>query len=379
MFDLKRLFAPLEGVSLEDLEIYVVGGAVRDSLLGLTPKDIDFVAVGTTPETFLELGFRQVGQDFPVFLHPENQAEIALARTERKTKKGHKGFVVHADPSVALKTDLLRRDFTINAMALSRAGDLVDPYGGEDDLKSRQLRHVSGAFNEDPLRVLRGVRFLAQLGRFEFHIAQDTVLLMQAMSQSLRELSVERIIVELDKMLASNDPELGLRYLNHLGITDTLAPALNIVPDQFIGQSTDVRLAEWLLLNRPTIECIERYGKEFRLTNKRVLFLKAATRLKDLTFEDARVCLDVFVQIGWLRGNPPDKDLDRLLVELDDSSPMTIPVRHWLAIRERLRGVSVEHLIKEGLSGKALRDAIYNERLTVLSTEISAPGTAPGL
>ena len=98
MFDLKRLFAPLEGVSLEDLEIYVVGGAVRDSLLGLTPKDIDFVAVGTTPETFLELGFRQVGQDFPVFLHPENQAEIALARTERKTKKGHKGFVVTQIP-----------------------------------------------------------------------------------------------------------------------------------------------------------------------------------------------------------------------------------------------------------------------------------------
>ena len=379
MFDLKRLFAPLEGVSLEDLEIYVVGGAVRDSLLGLTPKDIDFVAVGTTPETFLELGFRQVGQDFPVFLHPENQAEIALARTERKTKKGYKGFVVHADPSVALETDLLRRDFTINAMALSRAGDLVDPYGGEDDLKSRQLRHVSGAFNEDPLRVLRGVRFLAQLGRFEFHIAQDTVLLMQAMSQSLRELSVERIIVELDKMLSSNHPELGLRYLNHLGITDALAPALNIIPVQFISQMTDVRLAEWLLLNRPTIECIEHYGKEFRLTNKRVLFLKAATQLKDLTFEDARVCLDVFAQIGWLRGNPPDKDLDRLLVELDDSRPMTIPVRHWLEIRERLRGVSVEHLIEEGLSGKALRDAIYNERLTVLSTEISAPGTAPGL
>ena len=118
MFDLKRLFAPLEGVNLEGLEIYVVGGAVRDSLLGLTPKDIDFVAVGTTrniPRTRLPAG--RTG--FPVFLHPENQAEIALARTERKTKKGHKGFVVHADPSVALKTDLLRRDFTINAMALS--------------------------------------------------------------------------------------------------------------------------------------------------------------------------------------------------------------------------------------------------------------------
>ena len=129
--DLKCLFAPLAGIDLDHLEIYVVGGAVRDSLLGLTPKDVDFVAVGTTPETFLELGFQQVGQDFPVFLHPKSHAEIALARTERKTHKGHTGFVVHADPTVTLETDLLRRDFTINAMAVSRTGELIDPYGGK--------------------------------------------------------------------------------------------------------------------------------------------------------------------------------------------------------------------------------------------------------
>ena len=137
--------------------------------------------VGTS-ETLLELGFQQIGQDFPVFLHPKSHAEIALARTERKTHKGHTGFIVHADPAVTLETDLLRRDFTINAMAVSRTGELIDPYGGEKDLQSHQLRHASGAFSEDPLRVLRGIRFLAQLGAFEFQIAPETRSMMQSMS-----------------------------------------------------------------------------------------------------------------------------------------------------------------------------------------------------
>ncbi len=379
MFDLTRLFAPLKGVDLDGLEIYVVGGAVRDSLLGLTPKDVDFVAVGATPDTFLNLGFQQVGQDFPVFLHPKSHVEIALARTERKTHQGHTGFAVYADPSVTLEMDLLRRDFTINAMALSRTGDLIDPYDGQNDLKTRQLRHVSDAFTEDPLRVLRGIRFLGQLGRFKFHIAPETESIMRAMSSTLAELSVERIIVELDKTLASSCPELGLQHINHLGITDVLAPALSITPDQFMCQSADARLAEWMILNRPTIECIEHYAKEFRLTNKRIAFLKAVTRLKDLPFEDAKRCLDVFGQLGWLRGNPPDTDLDRLLIEFDQSNQIKVPFRRWLEIRERVRHVSVDKLSEQGLSGKALGDAIYAERLSVLSTEISAPGTAPGL
>jgi len=379
VFDLQHLFAPLKGANLEGLEIYVVGGAVRDSLLGLTPKDIDYVAVGTAPGTFLKLGFQQVGQDFPVFLHPKSHVEIALARTERKTRQGHTGFAVHADPSVTLETDLLRRDFTINAIALSRTGDLIDPYGGQNDLKSRQLRHVSDAFTEDPLRVLRGIRFLGQLGEFKFHIAPETQSVMRSMSQSLRELSVERIIVELDKTLASSHPELGLQHINDLGITDALTSTLRIVPEKFRCQSADARLAEWMILNQPTIECIEHHAKEFRLTNKRTAFLKAATRLTDLPFDDARQCLDVFGQLGWLRGNPPDADIDRLLSEFDQTHRLMVPIRRWLDIRERVRQVSVEKFSEQGLSGKALGDALYAERLSVLSTEISAPGTAPGL
>ncbi|MEE2820657.1 MAG: tRNA nucleotidyltransferase [Pseudomonadota bacterium] len=379
MFDLKRLFAPLAGTDLDHLEIYVVGGAVRDSLLGLIPKDVDFVAVGTTPDTFLELGFQQVGQDFPVFLHPKSHTEIALARTERKTHKGHTGFVVHADPAVTLETDLLRRDFTINAMAVSRTGDLIDPYGGENDLQSQLLRHVSEAFSEDPLRVLRGIRFLAQLGVFEFQLAPETRSMMQSMSPFLVELSVERIVVELDKTLSSSHPHLGLQHLSDLGITNTLVPALKTLPDQFLCQSTDARLAEWMILNQPTMECIDRYGKKFRLTKRRTAFLKAITRLKDLALEDAALCLHVFGQLGWLRGNQTDEGIDQLLIDFGQSFQMTVPIGRWFEIRQRVRQVSAEQFTEQGLSGQALGDAIYAERLSVLSTEISAPGTAPGL
>jgi tRNA nucleotidyltransferase (CCA-adding enzyme) len=359
--------------------MYVVGGAVRDSLLGLAPKDIDYVAVGTTPDTLIDLGFQQVGQDFPVFLHPKSHVEVALARTERKTQQGHTGFVVHADPSVTLETDLLRRDFTINAMAISRTGELIDPFGGQQDLNSRLLRHVSTAFSEDPLRILRGIRFLAQLGRFDFQLADETVHLMQSMADSLNELSVERVIVELDKTLASERPEHGLSQLDRLKVTDMLAPELPTLPKSFVCMSTDARLAEWVLSNEPTIDCVSRYAATFRFTNQRSQFLSAVIRLKDLTLVDPEACLQAMSQLGWLRGNAPNPVLDALLLEFDQTQLITVPLTRWLFIRDRVRAVSATPFVNAGLSGKALGEAIYAERLRVLSTEISAPGTAPGL
>ncbi|MDG1157383.1 MAG: hypothetical protein P8M81_07310 [Litorivicinaceae bacterium] len=379
MFDLPRLFAPLAGTNLKTIEMYVVGGAVRDSLLGLAPKDIDYVAIGTTPDTLLNLGFQQVGQDFPVFLHPKSHVEVALARTERKTQQGHTGFVVHADPSVTLETDLLRRDFTINAMAISRTGELIDPFGGQQDLNSRLLRHVSTAFSEDPLRILRGIRFLAQLGRFDFQLADETVHLMQSMADSLNELSVERVIVELDKTLASERPEHGLSQLDRLKVTDMLAPELPTLPKSFVCMSTDARLAEWVLSNEPTIDCVSRYAATFRFTNQRSQFLSAVIRLKDLTLVDPEACLQAMSQLGWLRGNAPNPVLDALLLEFDQTQLITVPLTRWLFIRDRVRAVSATPFVNAGLSGKALGEAIYAERLRVLSTEISAPGTAPGL
>ena len=379
MTDLSHLFAPLEGVELDNLQVYAVGGAIRDTLLGLSPKDVDFVAVGTTPEILLNLGFRQVGKDFPVFLHPKSHTELALARTERKIKKGHTGFVVHADPSVTLETDLRRRDFTINAMALSRDGLLIDPYGGQDDLNNRVLRHISPAFSEDPLRVLRCIRFLAQLSGYEFKISTETVDLIKSMSHSLRELSVERIIVELDKTLSSTNPAAGLANLPFLGITETLIPDLQTVPDRFMCQSVDARLGEWILGNKPTLDCIEHYGRQFRLTNRRVEFLTALIKIKDMNVNDVASCLELMNQLGWLRGNPPDQKLDKLLIEFDQTQFIDLPITRLFEMRERVREITAAQFTKKGISGKALGEAIHAERLKVLSTEISAPGTAPGL
>ena len=182
---------------------YLVGGAVRDALLGRPVHERDWVVVGATREQMLRAGFRQVGRDFPVFLHPQTNEEYALARTERKQGSGHLGFVVHAAPDITLEDDLRRRDLTINAIARAASGELVDPYGGVADLQARVLRHVSPAFVEDPLRVFRVARFAAQLAPWGFRLADETRQLMADMAASgeLAQLSAERVWAELAKAL----------------------------------------------------------------------------------------------------------------------------------------------------------------------------------
>jgi tRNA nucleotidyltransferase (CCA-adding enzyme) len=189
------------------METYLVGGAVRDELLGRPVRERDWVVVGATPEEMAELGYRQVGRDFPVFLHPETSEEYALARTERKTGPGHTGFVCHAGPDVTLEDDLGRRDLTVNAMARSTDGELLDPFGGRADLDDRILRHVSDAFVEDPLRVFRVARFAAQLPGFV--VAPQTRSLLQRMVREdmLSELPAERVWQELEKALGCPAPE----------------------------------------------------------------------------------------------------------------------------------------------------------------------------
>ncbi|SUC28369.1 Multifunctional CCA protein [Providencia rustigianii] len=166
------------------MKIYLVGGAVRDKLLGLPISDRDYVVVGTTPEAMLAKGFQQVGKDFPVFLHPKTHEEYALARTERKIGAGYTGFSCYSAPDVTIEDDLLRRDLTINAIAQSDTGELIDPYHGVKDLKNRVLRHVSDAFLEDPLRVLRVARFAARYYQQGFRVAPETMTLMQSMVET---------------------------------------------------------------------------------------------------------------------------------------------------------------------------------------------------
>ena len=197
------------------MDVYLVGGAVRDRLLGLPAGDRDHVVVGATAERMRAAGYKQVGRDFPVFLHPDTGEEYALARTERKSARGHAGFVVHADPSVTLEDDLRRRDFTINAIAQRDNGTLVDPFGGVRDIEARVLRHVGEAFIEDPLRVLRAARFMARFAPLGFTIAPETLALMRQMAESgeLAELSPERAWQELSKALRSAAPSAFLRTL----------------------------------------------------------------------------------------------------------------------------------------------------------------------
>ncbi len=209
------------------MKIYLVGGAVRDSLLGLTPGDRDWVVVGATQPQMEALGFRAVGKDFPVFLHPDTGEEHALARTERKSGRGYRGFVVDADPSVTLEEDLQRRDFTLNAIARDEeTGELVDPYGGVRDIQDRVLRHVGPAFVEDPLRVLRAARFMARFAPLGFSVAGETMALMRQMVDSgeLDALVPERVWQELRRALASAQPSAFLRTLHECGALGVILP-----------------------------------------------------------------------------------------------------------------------------------------------------------
>lgn len=211
------------------MKTYLVGGAVRDRLLGLPCGDRDYVVVGETPESMLAAGFQTVGKDFPVFLHPRTGEEYALARTERKSARGHRGFVVHASPEVTLEDDLIRRDFTINAIAQADDGALIDPYGGARDLEARVLRHVGPAFVEDPLRVLRAARFMARFAEHGFTIAPETLALMRAMvaDGELSELTAERVWQELARALRSARPSAFLRTLRDCGALAVVLPEVD--------------------------------------------------------------------------------------------------------------------------------------------------------
>ena len=217
------------------MQIYLVGGAVRDKLLDLEVKDRDYVVVGATPEDMVAQGFRPVGADFPVFLHPKTKEEYALARTERKTGRGYKGFTVYAAPDVTLEDDLRRRDLTINAMAEAPDGTLIDPFGGAEDLAKGVLRHVSDAFSEDPVRILRVARFAARFADMgsgasepRFKVADATNALMQRMvaDGEVDALVAERVWAELERALAAVRPSVFFQVLRACGALDRLFPEI---------------------------------------------------------------------------------------------------------------------------------------------------------
>lgn len=211
------------------MQTYLVGGAVRDALLELPVSERDWVVVGATPEDMLAQGYQQVGKDFPVFLHPETHEEYALARTERKVGRGYTGFACDSSPEVTLEQDLLRRDLTINAIAQDQNGKLIDPYNGQQDLADKQLRHVSPAFSEDPLRVLRLARFAARFAHLGFTVASETQELLRAMSNSgeLNDLVAERVWQECAKALATPNPQQFIRVLRDCDALRVILPEVD--------------------------------------------------------------------------------------------------------------------------------------------------------
>lgn len=246
--------------AMNKIKKFLVGGAVRDQIMGLAVKDRDWVVVGSTPQDMLDHGFSQVGNDFPVFLHPETGEEHALARKERSTGDGYEAFEFDTDPTVTLEEDLRRRDSTMNSIAMDDDGTLIDPFGGLDDIKNRIIRHTSDAFAEDPVRILRVARFMARYSHMGFHIAPETSNLMIGMCESgaIDSLVKERVWQELDGALGEQDPFKFFQTLSTIGALDKISPTIGIAMKrefhnitslnaQCNGLANHVRLA--LLLN----------------------------------------------------------------------------------------------------------------------------------
>ena len=209
------------------MKIYLVGGAIRDKILGIPVNDKDYLVVGSTPDEMVKLGYKPIGKNFPVFIHPKTKEEYALARTERKIGKGYHGFKFYTSPYVTLEEDLKRRDITINAIAEDEDGNIYDPFNGKDDINNKIIRHVSEAFIEDPLRVLRVARFTALDSQFK--VQPETLALMKKMVSSgeLKSLSVERVVAEITKGLEGKNPDIMLHYLCKCGALNELLPGLN--------------------------------------------------------------------------------------------------------------------------------------------------------
>jgi len=312
------------------MQVYLVGGAVRDELLGRTVGERDWVVVGATPAELERLGYRAVGRDFPVFLHPETHEEYALARLERKVAPGYRGFITDFSPAVTLEQDLQRRDLTINAMARDGAGRLIDPYGGQADLAARRLRHVSPAFAEDPVRILRVARFAARFAGLGFTVASETLELMRGMvaAGEAEALVSERVWRELERALAEGAPQRALEVLRDCGALAVLLPEIASPPATVAavtalelaaarGAATPVRWAA-MLAGLP-VEQVEALCGRLRVPNSYRELAVVAARLESQLRADK---------------GASERDPERMLQVLELADAFRRPERfaHWLEL-----------------------------------------------
>ncbi len=364
------------------MHIYKVGGAVRDRLLGLPVSDIDWLVVGATVEQMHALGFRPVGADFPVFLHPETGEEYALARTERKSGRGYGGFTFHASPDVTLEEDLIRRDLTINAMAEDEQGVVFDPYHGQADLAQRILRHVSPAFAEDPLRVLRVARFAARYAPLGFKVADETLALMRQIAESgeLQALTAERSWKEIERALMESQPQVFIQVLQACGALNELMPELE-QPAHVLGALR--RAAERQQPLAVRWACLLR-GLE-----------PVAIKALNQRFKAPRECQELAVLVGEFAGRAdnalqltPAKLLEMLqkfdvyrrpqrledfIAACEMATCEGYPQGNYLrGAAAAARAVDVKPLVEAGLTGQGLGEALNGERLKAL--EAYKPG-----
>lgn len=406
------------------MEIYLVGGAVRDQLLQYPVHERDYVVVGATPQQMLDRGFRLVGKEFPVFLHPETNDEYALARTERKIGPGYTGFSCYAAPDVTLEDDLKRRDLTINAMAQTKDGRIIDPYGGQEDLKQKLLRHVSPAFAEDPVRILRVARFAARFAGVGFKVAPETEVLMQTMVRAgeVNALVPERVWQELERALSEASPQEFITVLRRSGALAVLFPEVDNLygvpnPPQWhpevdtgvhitmvmqqaarLGSDPVMRFAALLHdLGKGTTpqaiwpshpgheersdELVQQVCKRYKVPRDyeqlarlvaryhgqihRIQVLKPTTLLKLLEKLDAfrrpeRFQLFLLACEADARGRPGFEDQDY---------PHALFLTNILKI---VAEVDIQPLLAQGLTGKPLGEAIYQVRLTAIKKHLAA-------
>ena len=361
------------------MQAYLVGGAVRDELLGLEVKDRDWVVVGATPKEMLANGFKQVGADFPVFLHPRTREEYALARTERKQGRGYHGFTVYSAPDVTLEQDLRRRDLTINAIAKTEDGDLVDPFHGRDDIKARKLRHVSEAFSEDPLRILRTARFAARFRPLGFTVSEQTMALMQDMVDTgeVDHLVPERVWQEFQRALHEKAPEAFFDVLRDCGALSVLVPEITpsaVFPlamkalrcvDRQTNAATEERLAA-LLSPLDESAALER-AKALKAPNDCQNLARLVTAFRpqiqsiDPQQPDAATLLDLLDQADlWRR---PERFLQLLSVLECALSEESRTINLLRTASKVATGVDPKALLAKGFKGKELGSAIRNERL----------------
>ena len=373
--------------AVEGLEVYCVGGAVRDARLGWPVYDHDWVVVGATPEEMRRRGFKPVGRDFPVFLHPESHEEYALARTERKAGHGYTGFVVHASPEVTLEEDLARRDLTLNAMAETPEGDLIDPYGGLDDLEARVLRHVSLAFVEDPLRVLRAARFLARYAGLGFTIAVETRALMRELvtSGEIGHLVAERVWTETEKALGEPWPEVYFQTLADCGALGVLMPELaadsealdealgrlHCLPEEIDGEAL-VRW-RWARLVEHLSEAARRsLAERLRLPKTHAALARQAALTRELCREAETGGLAAERILAWLDAIDAWRRSERVAPLLSLVSLEAPALADDLALAWRLSAqVLPKTLVGEGFQGRELGEELTRRRREAIEAALA--------